>query len=93
MVSRLKEEVDTIVNSFYSSGFDGELMYVDSVEQVQELEAPVTIVNTAPNFPPKEPREMLARKTDGDLPGEGEEGLYVGGVLSPKAQDRVLRAG
>ena len=58
----MKEEVDTIVNSFYSSGFDGKLIYVDSAEQAQELEAPVTIVSTAPNFPPKEPREMLARK-------------------------------
>ena len=80
----MKEEVDTIVNSFYSLGFDGELIYVDSVKQAQELEALVTIVSTAPNFSPKEPREMLARKPTKIFLAKEKKGYMLEMCYRPK---------
>ncbi|OCL07636.1 NAD-P-binding protein [Glonium stellatum] len=62
LVNRLEEEVDAIINSFYNSGLNGELIYVGSVEQARQLEAPVIIVGTVLDFSPKEPGEILARE-------------------------------
>lgn len=61
MVCRLKEEVDTIIESFKSTSFEGELIYVGSVEEAKALEAPVVVVGTVPDFPPKTEGELLAR--------------------------------
>ena len=62
MVNRIQAEVQTIIDSFQAVGFDGELIWVSSVEQAEGLEGPVLVVGTVPDLPPKADGEVLARR-------------------------------
>ncbi|KAI1455330.1 NAD(P)-binding protein [Annulohypoxylon moriforme] len=61
LVNRLESEVRDVIQSLRNAGFDGELIYVSSVEMAEALEAPVLIVGTVPDFPPREEGEITAR--------------------------------
>jgi quinate dehydrogenase len=61
IVNRLRSEAEAIIADFNAAeGFDGELMFVGSVEEAKALEAPVVVVGTVPDFPPKEEGEKVA---------------------------------
>jgi quinate dehydrogenase len=77
MVCRLKEEVDTIIESFKSTSFEGELIYVGSVEEAKALEAPVVVVGTVPDFPPKTEGELLARDLTNVFLGKERKGYVL----------------
>lgn len=61
MVNRLESEVLAVIESFQEVGFTGNLVWVGSEEQAHELDAPVLVVGTVPDFPPKEKGEILAK--------------------------------
>ncbi|KAJ4371148.1 hypothetical protein N0V83_004364 [Neocucurbitaria cava] len=61
MVNRLESEVTAVAESFKAVGFDGTIVWVSSEEQAKQLEAPVLVVGTVPDFPPKEAGEILAK--------------------------------
>ena len=73
----LKEEVDAIIEGFQSSGLGGELVYVGSLEQAYALEAPVVVVSTVPDFPPKEEGEILARDLVKVILGKEKKGYIL----------------
>ncbi|KAI1204118.1 NAD(P)-binding protein [Annulohypoxylon truncatum] len=61
LVNRLESEVTEVIKSLKATGFGGELIHVSSVEMAEALEAPVLIVGTVPDFPPREEGEIIAR--------------------------------
>ncbi|KAI2463021.1 NAD(P)-binding protein [Annulohypoxylon bovei var. microspora] len=61
LVNRLESEVTDVIQSLRTAGFDGELIHVSSVEMAETLEAPVLVVGTVPDFPPREEGEITAR--------------------------------
>ena len=61
LVNRYENEVEDIINSFKAAGFTGEILHVSSLEQAAQLETPVLVVGSVPDFPPKEPGEIRAR--------------------------------
>jgi quinate dehydrogenase len=61
LVNRLESEVTPIIESFKGHGFDDHLVYISSIEQAQSLRSAFLIVGTVPNYPPKEPAELLVR--------------------------------
>jgi len=63
LVNRVAHEVETIIQSFEKfPEFTCKLVHVSTVEQAEELERPVLIVGTVPDFVPREPGEIMARK-------------------------------
>lgn len=62
LVNRIPEEVDAIIAAFKTVGFPCELIHVATLEQAKALETPVVVVGTVPDFPPKDPGEVLARE-------------------------------
>ncbi|KAI0880237.1 NAD(P)-binding protein [Annulohypoxylon maeteangense] len=61
LVNRIESEVTDMIQSLKTAGFDGELIYVSSVEMAEGLEAPVLVVGTVPDFAPREEGEITAR--------------------------------
>ncbi|KAH7329730.1 hypothetical protein B0I35DRAFT_404906 [Stachybotrys elegans] len=62
LVNRYDHEAKDIIQSFQATGFQGEILHVSSVEQASKIDTPVLMVGTVPDFPPKEPGEILARE-------------------------------
>lgn len=62
LVNRIPEEVTAIIDAFKAAGCPANLIHVATLEQAQALETPVVVIGTVPDFPPKEPGEILARK-------------------------------
>jgi quinate dehydrogenase len=77
MVNRLESEVLAIIESFRSTGFDGELVWVGSVEQAEALESPALVVGTVPDFPPKEEGEIIAREIVNVFMGKEKKGYVL----------------
>ncbi|KAI1140086.1 NAD(P)-binding protein [Hypoxylon sp. FL0543] len=61
LVNRLESEVVEVIRSLKASGFEGELIHVSSIEMAQQLEAPVLVVGTVPDIPPRDEGEIMAR--------------------------------
>jgi quinate dehydrogenase len=91
MVNRLREEVDVIIDSFNASGVGVELLYVDSVEQARSLEAPTIVVGTVPDFPPKEPGEILAREIVTTFLEKEEKGYVLEMCYHPNIETEFFR--
>ncbi|KAI1418302.1 NAD(P)-binding protein [Hypoxylon sp. FL1857] len=62
LVNRLESEVSKVIQSLKVAGFKGELIYVSTLEMAEALEAPVLVVGTIPDFPPRDEGEITARK-------------------------------
>ncbi|CZR55110.1 related to quinate 5-dehydrogenase [Phialocephala subalpina] len=77
MVNRLKSEADSIIMAFEEAGFDGELIFVESVGQARLLAAPAVIVDTVPDFPPGELGEILAREIVEGFLGKEKKGYVL----------------
>ncbi|KAJ5930143.1 NAD(P)-binding protein [Penicillium verhagenii] len=84
IVNRLESEVKSIIDSFRATGFDGELVWVSSVEQAAALDAPVLCVGTVPDFPPVEDGEILARKIVETFLEKKEKGYVLEMCYHPK---------
>ncbi|SCV67184.1 BQ2448_5830 [Microbotryum intermedium] len=61
IANRIDSEVEALIEDYRTGDFRPELIHVKTVEQVQELEAPVYIVRAVPAFPPKSEGELNAR--------------------------------
>jgi quinate dehydrogenase len=86
LVCRLKEEVDTVMDSFKATAFDGELVYVGTIEEARALEAPIAIVGTVPDFPPKTEGELLARDLTNEFLGKARKGYVLEMCYHPEPQ-------
>lgn len=62
IVNRLEEEAKTMIAAFKKEGFDANIQYIASLEEVQNLEAPAAIVGTVPDFAPKTEGELIANR-------------------------------
>lgn len=93
MVNRLESEVTLIMDSFKAVGFTGELIHVSSVEQAASLETPVFVVGTVPDFPPKEPGEIMARSIVNHFLDRPEKGYILEMCYHPKPRTEFYNLG
>lgn len=94
LVNRLESEVNVIMDSFKAaSEFDCELVHVSSTEQAAAVEAPVLVVGTVPDFPPKEPGEIQARSIVNTFLGRPEKGYILEMCYSPKPETQFFELG
>ncbi|KAI0011832.1 NAD(P)-binding protein [Xylariaceae sp. FL0662B] len=84
LVNRLESEVMDVIESLKTAGFDGELIHVASVEMAEALEAPVLVVGTVPDFPPREQGEITARKIITTFLSQEEKGYVLEMCYHPK---------
>jgi quinate dehydrogenase len=80
LVNRLKSEIDDIKASFQrEGGFGDQLVFVETVEMARSLPTPFLVVGTIPDFPPREPEELVAKEITQELMGrkEAEEGVVL----------------
>jgi quinate dehydrogenase len=75
MINRVRSEVDDIISAFKAAGFEGELIWVGSVEEAKKLETPATVVGTIPDFEPKEEGELLCRAIAEEFFNRPEKGV------------------
>lgn len=61
LVNRDKNEADEVITGARNAGFEGEIVYVTSVEQANDLPAPFLAVGAVPDISPKTPGEILTR--------------------------------
>jgi quinate dehydrogenase len=92
IVNRLDSEVESTMQAFAKAGFPGELVHVKSVEQAEALEAPVLVVSAVPDFPPKEPGEILAREIVDKFLEKPEKGVALEMCYTPKPQTALYKA-
>lgn len=93
MVNRLDSEVKAIMEAFKASGFGGELVHVSSVAQAEALEAPVLVVGTVPDFPPREPGEVLARDIVNTFLAKPDKGYILEMCYHPKPRTEFFNLG
>ncbi|KAJ5722020.1 NAD(P)-binding protein [Penicillium malachiteum] len=93
MVNRLESEVRDIIDSFKATAFDAELIWVSSVDQAVALEAPVLVVGTVPDFPPKEEGEILARDIVQTFLDKEEKGHILEMCYHPRPRTMFFELG
>ena len=93
MVNRLESEVTDIIDSFKAAGFGGQLVHVASLEQAADLETPVFVVGTVPDFPPKEPGEILARQITTHFLDRPEKGYILEMCYHPRPRTAFFELG
>lgn len=93
IVNRLETEVRAIIDSFKATDFSGELIWVSSVSQAAALEAPVLVVGTVPDFPPREEGEVLARKTVQAFLDKEKKGYILEMCYHPKPRTAFFNLG
>ena len=91
MVCRLKGEVDTIIESFKNTAFEGELIYVGSVDEAKALDAPIVVVGTVPDFLPKTEGEILARELTNVLLGKEQKGYILEMCYHPEPKTTFFK--
>jgi quinate dehydrogenase len=84
MVNRIKSEVEVIMEAFRAVGFEGELVWVGSVEEAEALEEPALIVGTVPDVSPREEGEILAREIVKTFLGRKRKGYVLEMCYHPK---------
>lgn len=85
LVNRLESEITAIKERFDAvPEFTGELVYVSSVQQAEELETPVLVVGTIPDYPPREDGEKLVREITKVFVGRKEKGYVLEMCYHPK---------
>lgn len=62
IVNRDVAEVDAVISTCEKAGFGESLIHVKSAAQAEALTTPGAIVSCIPNFPPKTPEEIEARR-------------------------------
>jgi len=62
IINRDKKEVDDLIAGCQRQGYGDNLIHVSSVEQAEQSEGPGAIVSCVPNFPPRTPEELTARR-------------------------------
>lgn len=62
IVNRDASEVEAVISSCTNAGFGGSLKHVRTVAEAEACASPGAIVSCIPNFPPKTPEEIEARK-------------------------------
>ncbi|KAF7555331.1 hypothetical protein G7Z17_g2247 [Cylindrodendrum hubeiense] len=77
LVNRVEDEVVDIVSSFASVEGGPKLTHVSTVEQAAGLDAPVLIVGTVPNFPPRSAGEIMARNITVELLKKEQKGYVL----------------
>ncbi|CAI7593408.1 unnamed protein product [Penicillium bialowiezense] len=93
IVNRLETEIRAIIESFKGTEFSGELVWVSSVNQAEALEAPVLVVGTVPDFPPKEEGEVLARKIVQAFLDKEEKGYILEMCYHPSPRTAFFNLG
>jgi quinate dehydrogenase len=77
IVNRDVAEVEAVISSCKKAGFGDSLIHVKTVAEAEALAAPGTIVSCIPNFPPKTPEEIEARKVIEVFLGKKEKGAIL----------------
>jgi quinate dehydrogenase len=77
MVNRLESEALAVIESFKAVGFTGDIALIGSVERARALKAPVLVVGTVPDFPPKEEGEILAKEITDVFLNKKEKGYIL----------------
>ncbi|KAJ5966268.1 NAD(P)-binding protein [Penicillium waksmanii] len=93
VVNRLESEIRAIIDSFKATDFGGELIWVSSVNQAAALEAPVLVVGTVPDFPPKEEGEILARNIVQTFLDKEEKGYILEMCYHPRPHTAFFNLG
>ncbi|KAH8597857.1 hypothetical protein B0O99DRAFT_616986 [Bisporella sp. PMI_857] len=62
VVNRDVKEVEAVLESCKGAGYGDDLIHVRTADQASSLASPAAIVACIPNFPPKTPEEIEARK-------------------------------
>ncbi|KAJ5107323.1 NAD(P)-binding protein [Penicillium angulare] len=93
LVNRIESEVKVIMESFKATEFSGELIWVSSVDQAEALEAPVLVVGTVPDFPPREEGEILARKIVQTFLDKEKKGYILEMCYHPKPRTAFFDLG
>jgi len=62
IVNRDLLEVNAVLESCLVAGYGDDLIHIKTVAQAQQLEVPVAIVSSVPNFPPVTPAEIVVRE-------------------------------
>lgn len=93
MVNRLESEVRAIMDSFEAVGFGTDLVWVSSVDQAGALEAPVLVVGTVPDIPPREEGEILARNIVNVFLAKEEKGFILEMCYHPKPRTEFFALG
>ncbi|KAI0165431.1 NAD(P)-binding protein [Hypoxylon sp. FL1284] len=84
LVNRLESEIADVMQSLAAAGFGGELIHVSSVEMAEELDPPVLVIGTIPDFPPKEEGEILARNIVEKFMSSEKQGYVLEMCYHPK---------
>ncbi|KAF8253631.1 Aminoacid dehydrogenase-like protein [Wilcoxina mikolae CBS 423.85] len=84
LTNRIRSEVDDVIKGFREAGFQGELIWVGSVEEAKALETPALIVGTIPDFPPKEEGELVCRAITEEFLNREEKGAMLEMCYHPK---------
>lgn len=89
IVNRLDSEVEATMQAFAAAEFPGELVHVRSVEEAEALEGPVLVVSAVPDFPPREPGEILAREIVDKFLEKPGKGVALEMCYFPKPQTAI----
>lgn len=88
IVNRFEHEVKDIISSFSQAPEKPKLLHVATREQVKQLDAPVVIVGTVPDFPPSTKEETLAREIGLEFLKKDEKGYVLEMCYHPKIVTR-----
>ncbi|RGP80696.1 quinate dehydrogenase [Fusarium longipes] len=91
LVNRLKEEADAVIESFSGLANGPKMTYISSLEQAKELETPVLVVGTIPDFPPSTEGEILARDIVTELVQRKEKGVLLEMCYHPNIVTSLYR--
>jgi quinate dehydrogenase len=77
IVNRDVAEVEAVISTCKQAGFGDSLIHVKTAAQAEALASPGAIVSCIPNFPPKTPEEIEARKVIEILLTKKEKGAML----------------
>ncbi|KAL1862764.1 hypothetical protein VTK73DRAFT_6663 [Phialemonium thermophilum] len=93
VVNRLEEEVTAIANWFRGTNCPVKIVYVASVEQAAALETPALVVGTVPDFSPRLPGEVLARRIISHFLARSQKGYILEMCYHPKPRTEFYTLG
>ncbi|KAI0836626.1 NAD(P)-binding protein [Hypoxylon sp. FL0890] len=90
LVNRLESEVTDVIQSLKSAGFEGELIHVATVAMAEALEAPVLVVGTIPDIPPRDEGEVTAREIVATFLSKEIKGYLLEMCYHPKPRTELF---
>jgi quinate dehydrogenase len=92
IVNRLKSEVEVIIASFQKTMPTVKLRHVATIAAAQQLQTPYTVVGTIPDYPPREPGEILCWNIIGHFLARDTKGVFVDMCYVPSPITRLFVA-